>query len=76
MDHKERKNLRLGLLGAFGIGILTIYLGLLFDIQVNNHDYYMSQSIRSIARTETVEASRGLITDRSGKSMVLQPPLL
>lgn len=74
MDHKERKNLRLGLLGAFGIGILTIYLGLLFDIQVNNHDYYMSQSIRSIARTETVEASRGLITDRSGKSMVSSRP--
>ena len=74
MDHKERKNLRLGLLGAFGIGILTIYLCLLFDIQINNHDYYISQSIRSIARTETVEASRGLITDRNGKSMVSSRP--
>lgn len=74
MDHKERKNLRLGLLGAFGIGILTIYLCLLFDIQINNHDYYVSQSIRSIARTETVKASRGLITDRNGKSMVSSRP--
>lgn len=74
MDHKERKNLRLGLLGAFGIGILTIYLCLLFDIQINNHDYYISQSIRSIARAETVEASRGLITDRNGKSMVSSRP--
>ena len=74
MDHKERKNLRLGLLGAFGVGVLLIYLGLLFDIQVTNHDYYLSQSIRSIARSETVEASRGLITDRNGKSMVSSRP--
>ena len=74
MDHKERKNLRLGLLGAFGVGVLLIYLGLLFDIQVTNHDYYLSQSIRSIARTETVEASRGLITDRNGKSLVSSRP--
>ncbi len=74
MDHKERKNLRLGLLGAFGVAILLVYLGLLFDVQVTNHDYYLSQSIRSIARTETVEASRGLITDRNGKSMVSSRP--
>lgn len=74
MDHKERNHFRLGILGAFGVGILLVYLGLLFDIQVTNHDYYLSQSIRSIARTETVEASRGLITDRNGKSMVSSRP--
>lgn len=70
MDHKENRLLRLGLLGGFLAAVLLIYLGVLYNIQVNEYDKYMAQSIRSIAREEKVEASRGIITDRSGRPLV------
>ena len=43
---------------------------MLYDIQINQHDYYLAKSIRTITQEETVEASRGVITDRSGREMV------
>ena len=45
-------------------------MGVLYNIQVNQHDYYLAKSIRTITRVETVEASRGVITDRSGRELV------
>ena len=71
MDRKHSHNFTrlyvlLGLLAA----ALTVYLGVLYNIQVNQHDYYLAQSIRTITREETVEASRGLVTDRSGRELV------
>lgn len=70
MDYKEHRFLRLGLLGAFLGLVLLVYLGVLYNTQVNHYDKYMAQSIRSIAREEKVEASRGIITDRSGRPLV------
>ena len=71
MEHRPPNNSnRLLVLVAILAAVLTVYLGVLYNIQVNQHDYYLAQSIRTITREETVEASRGLITDRSGRELV------
>jgi len=71
MEHRPPNNSnRLLALVAILAAVLTVYLGVLYNIQVNQHDYYLAQSIRTITREETVEASRGLITDRSGRELV------
>ena len=69
MDHRLPDNFkRMLLLVLFLAAVLAVYLGVLYDIQVRNHDHYLAQSIRTITREETVEASRGIITDRMGKT--------
>ena len=50
--------------------VVLIYVGVLYDTQVVNYDKYIAQSIRSIAREEKVAASRGVITDRTGRALV------
>lgn len=70
MDHKETQHIRLYLLAGFLAAVLLVYLGVLYDTQVNHYDDYRAQSIRSIARVEKVEASRGIITDRNGRPLV------
>ena len=72
MDHKSSPNNsnRLLALAGFLSAALVIYVGVLYNIQVNQHDYYLAKSIRTITRVETVEASRGVITDRSGRELV------
>ena len=70
MDRKEMQNTRLYLLAAFLVLALVAYLFVLYDVQVIHHDDYAAQAIRSIVRTEKVEASRGIITDRNGKPLV------
>ena len=70
MDQRESRNFRLYILGAFLTAILLVYLGVLYSVQVVHHQEYATQSVRSIARSETVEASRGIITDRNGRTLV------
>ena len=70
MDQKENRSRRLAILGAFLGVALLIYAGVLYDVQVNHYEEYLTQSIRSIAKKEKVEASRGIITDRSGRPLV------
>lgn len=70
MDQKEFPHLRLYLLGGFVLLILAIYVGVLYDTQINDHEDYLAQSIRTITQKETVEASRGILTDRSGQVLV------
>ena len=70
MDSKERHNLRLAVLAGFLALVVLIYVGVLYDTQVVNYDKYIAQSIRSIAREEKVAASRGIITDRTGRALV------
>ncbi len=70
MDHKEMQNARLYLLAAALIFSLIAYLAILYDTQVIHHEDYSAKSIRSIARSEKVEASRGIITDRNGRVLV------
>lgn len=71
MERKDsQSNIRLYVLGSLLALALVVYIGVLYDIQVNQHDYYLARSIRTITQEETVEASRGVITDRSGREMV------
>ena len=71
MDHKPPNNSnRLFALVGFLAAALAVYMGVLYGIQVTQHDYYLAQSIRTITREETVEASRGIVTDRSGRELV------
>ena len=61
---------RLYVLAGFLAAILLVYLGILFNTQVIDHADYLAKSIHSIAKEETVNASRGIITDRSGRTLV------
>lgn len=70
MDQRESRNFRLHLLGVFLVAVLLTYAGVLYSIQVVHHEEYATQSDRSIARGEQVEASRGIITDRNGQPLV------
>ena len=70
MDHKSPQNNRLYMLAGFLAMVLAIYVGVLYNTQVIKYDEYQEKSIRSIARVEKVEASRGIITDRSGRTLV------
>ena len=70
MDRKDMQNTRLYLLAFLLVLALAAYLFVLYDAQVIHYDEYAAQAIRSIVRTEKVEASRGIITDRNGKPLV------
>ena len=70
MDRKEMQNTRLYILAAFLVLALVAYLFVLYDVQIIHHDDYAAKAIRSIVRSEKVEASRGVITDRNGKALV------
>ena len=47
-----------------------VFVVTLFDAQIVNGDDYLAKSIRTNAKSETVKASRGVITDRNGKVLV------
>lgn len=70
MDQHESRSLRLYVLGAFLVAVLLVYLGVLYSVQVVHYQDYATQSVHSILRPETVEASRGIITDRNGRTLV------
>ena len=67
---KENRVTRLLALGGILAAILLVYLAVLYDIQVNQHEDYLAKSIHSIADEEPIEASRGIITDRKGRVLV------
>ena len=60
MNDKNQQSIRIRVLCAFVIFAFICYLGILYDVQVNHYDEYLSRSIRSIAIEEKVEASRGI----------------
>lgn len=61
---------RLYALAGFLAAVMLIYLGILFHTQVTDHEDYLAKSVHSIAKEEAVSASRGIITDRSGRTLV------
>lgn len=63
-------NRRLYVLGGFLLCVLITYTCVMYDTQINQGDYYREQSVRTITSTETVEASRGILTDRNGQVLV------
>ena len=67
---REHHISRLSVLAGLLLAVLLIYVAVLCDIQINQHDDYLAQSIHSIAQEEPIEASRGVITDRKGRVMV------
>lgn len=69
-DNRQTNPRRLYILGGFLMAVLAIYIGVLFDIQYNQGEEYLEKSVRTITRTETIEASRGVITDRNGRELV------
>ena len=74
MDHKEKHHLRICVLAGLFFAVMAVYLGVLLNAQVTDHDYYLSQSVRTITRSETVEAARGNLTDRNGEVLVSSRP--
>ena len=74
MDHRESTIFRLRVLAGIFLAIMAIFLGVLYNTQVNDYDEYYASSIRTIARPEEVDAARGDITDRNGKVMVSSRP--
>ena len=61
---------RLWLLMSFFSLFLCMFVVVLYDTQITHGAEYLEQSIRTITRKETVEAARGVITDRNGLPMV------
>ena len=61
---------RLYVLAGFLFAVLACYAGLLYNAQVLHYDEYQEQSQRSITKSEKVVASRGILTDRSGKVLI------
>ena len=63
---KRRVQLLLGFFAAF----LLLFAAVLYDAQVAHGSENRAKSIASNASSETVTASRGIVTDRNGKVLV------
>ncbi len=70
MNKRKLQFTRMHALLLFLGAVLCVYVGVLFNIQIVHHEEYLAQSTRSITREEKVEAARGIITDRTGKTLV------
>lgn len=70
IETKSNSSRRLYVLIGFLLCVLTAYVCIMYDTQINRGDYYREQSVRTITSTEMVEASRGILTDRNGQILV------
>lgn len=70
MNQRPSQLTRFRVMAAMALVVLAIYLVVLFNTQVVHHEEYLAKSIQTITRMENVEASRGIITDRSGRTLV------
>ncbi len=61
---------RLVAIGLFLGLIVLLYIGVLYNTQIIRGSEFRAKSLSSNANAETVEASRGIITDRNGKVLV------
>ena len=69
LEHRQSYH-RILVLVILLTAILGAFTWLLYDTQIRNGDYYLSLSQRKISNEETVEAARGIITDRYGRVLV------
>jgi penicillin-binding protein 2 len=69
-NQKRPSPFRLSFLGGFLAVFLCLYIGVLYNTQIVHGAEYREQAVRTITRQETVTASRGIITDRNGKTLV------
>lgn len=61
---------RLIALGGVMFLCALVFVVTMFDAQIVNGDDYLAQSVRTNAKVETVKGSRGILTDRNGKTLV------
>ena len=71
--HPSRSRLYV-LAAALGL-MLLLFLAALYDAQILHGSENRAKSIASNATWQTVEASRGMITDRNGKVLVSNRPI-
>ena len=69
MNQHTQSN-RFRVMSVMALAVLGVYLLVLFNTQVVHHEDYLAQSTQTITRVENVTASRGIITDRSGRILV------
>ncbi len=70
MDEQKKMRYRLlALSGAFMLCLIAFSVAM-FDAQIVRGAEYRAMSVRTNTSVETVEASRGVITDRNGKVLV------
>jgi len=68
---EERRLLsRTGTLLILGSALLILFFVVLYELQIVSGAEYAAKANQQIARTETVEASRGRILDRYGRELV------
>ena len=61
---------RLAVIGVLLGLAIVLYIGVLYNTQVIHGKEFRAKSLSSNAAAETVQASRGIITDRNGKVLV------
>jgi len=69
LEHKQVRA-RVLVLAVLLVAVLGGFTWLLYDTQIIHGDAYLRQSQRKISNEETVEAARGIITDRYGRVLV------
>ncbi len=69
MEPKQFRYRLIALGGLFAVFLLW-FIATMFRAQIVLGDDYRAQSVRTNASVETVDASRGIITDRNGKVLI------
>ncbi len=70
MNKNPKPFRRMHALAIFSAAMFVLFVAVLFDAQISNGSEYRAKSIASNATWETVDASRGILTDRNGKVLV------
>ena len=70
MQNKFIKSDRLVILSILLLIMLSVYFIFLYKLQIIEGDAYSERSANSLASLQTVEAARGSIMDRYGRSLV------
>ena len=70
MDENKRARRRLTVLCGLFMLCLAVYCVTMFDAQIVHGEEYRARATRTNTSVETIEASRGVITDRNGKVLV------
>ena len=75
MNERKRIKLRLIVLCSLFTLCLCVYCYTMFEAQIVHGAEYRAMAVRNKTSAETVEAFRGIITDRNGKVMVTNRPV-
>lgn len=70
MEHEKHFFRRSNFLIGVYLICLVLFVGILYDAQIVNGEIYRSQSTIQVTTNQTVESSRGIITDCNGKVLV------